>query len=245
MFRRHRLTAQLSSRLLHRLIVLVVAITSIHVAGCHDGPLYALKRANPYFSMREWANDEKIGVTDHKRREELLALAESIESLPAERQAFWHSHLEQIYANDASSEMRRLAVLAAGRTNDPRVLTLLESGMNDDSVKVRMEACRALGRQSSDDAARLLATTLGSTSDRDVRHAAIQALANHPGAVANNALSNLLKDRNPATQSLVIASLQRTTGQNLGSDPDAWIAALSSPLDGQASDNADADPLIR
>ncbi|MEM9364768.1 MAG: HEAT repeat domain-containing protein [Planctomycetota bacterium] len=230
---------------MHRLLVLGVAIFSIHLTGCHDGPLYALKRANPYFTMREWRNDEKMGVTDHKRREELLALAESIESMPAERQAYWQPHLEQIYENDASAEMRRLAVLAAGRTNDPRVLTLLEDGMDDDSVKVRMEACRALGRQSSDDAARLLAQTLGSTSDRDVRHAAIDALANHPGTIANNALSNLLRDRNPATQSLVIASLQRTTGQDLGSDPDAWIAALASPINGEISDDATPEPLIR
>ncbi|MCM2369329.1 HEAT repeat domain-containing protein [Aporhodopirellula aestuarii] len=194
--------------------------------GCKDGPLYALKHANPYFPMRQWARDEEIGVTDHQRRQELQSLAETMPSLPPDRQQYWSGHLEQIFENDESAEMRRLAVLAAGKSSDPGVLKLIEKGLSDDVIKVRMEACRALGNRTEDDAARLLATTIGSSQDKDVRHAAIAALAQHPGQIAADSLKLALQDRDPATQSLVIGSLRRSTGKDFGNDPETWIAAL-------------------
>ena len=206
-------------------------------AGCQDGPLYALKEANPWFSVRQWGRDEAIGVTDHTRREELMSLAETIDRLPADRQAFWNSHLQQIYANDKSPEMRRLVVLAAGKSVDPSMLELVQAGLDDDSLKVRMEACRALGRRPEEDAARMLATVLGKTQDKDVRHAAIAAIGRHPGPVANNALKLALQDRDPATQTLVISSLRQSTGRNYGDDPEVWIAAL----DGESVEERPAD----
>lgn len=194
--------------------------------GCKDGPMYALKHANPYFPMRQWAADEKIGVTDHQRRKELQSLANSMAKLKPERQKYWSEHLQQIYEHDASPEMRRLAVLAAGRSEDPAVLALIEKGLRDDVVKVRMEACRALGNRRDEAAATLLATTIGRSQDKDVRHAAITALAQHPGQIASDSLKLALQDRDPATQSLVIGSLRRSTGKDYGSDPETWIAAL-------------------
>ncbi|WP_144059493.1 HEAT repeat domain-containing protein [Rhodopirellula sallentina] len=196
------------------------------MTGCKDGPMYALKHANPYFTMRQWAEDEKIGITDHQRREELQQLAESMPTLSPERQQYWSPHLKQIFENDESPEMRRLAVLAAGKSSDASVLGLIEEGLNDDVIKVRMEACRALGNRSEDDAARLLASTIGSSQDKDVRHAAIAALANHPGQIAADSLKLALQDRDPATQNLVIGSLRQSTGKDFGNNPETWIAAL-------------------
>ena len=201
-------------------------VTCVVGTGCQDGPLYALKEVNPWFTVRQWGGDEAIGVTDHTRREELMALAETIDQLPEDRQAFWSSHLQQIYTNDKSPEMRRLTVLAAGRSVDPSMLELIEQGLKDDSLKVRMEACRALGRRREEEASRMLASVLGKTQDKDVRHAAIAAIGQHPGEIANNALKLALQDRDPATQALVIASLKQSTGRDLGDDPKVWIAAL-------------------
>lgn len=206
------------------MIGLVLAAT----LGCQDGPLYALKHANPYFT-RQWSRDEAIGVTDHTRRQELLGLAESMPTLTPDRQQFWSEHLHQIYSNDESAEMRRLAVLAAGRSSDESALSTIESGLEDESIKVRMEACRALGNRRDTSAAEMLAATLGKTQNKDVRHAAIAALGRHPSDVANNALKLALQDRDPATQDLVIASLRQTTGKDLGRDVDVWIAALEDP----------------
>ena len=197
------------------------------VVGCHDGPLYALKRANPLFTMRRWPADEAMGPTDHVRRQELRSLAETIDSMPPDRQASWTPHLREIIAHDESPEMRRLATLAAGKSSDPAALELIETTLGDSNAKVRLESCRALGRRREPRAAQLLAKTLGSTGDLDVRQAAITAIAQHPGPIANEALQLALQHRNPATRGLVLASLRTTTGEDHGEDPQAWIAALS------------------
>ena len=59
-----------------------VGITCLGITGCHDGPLYSLKRVNPYF-LSEWKEDRAIGVTDYERRKELEILAATIGSKPA------------------------------------------------------------------------------------------------------------------------------------------------------------------
>lgn len=204
-----------------------IALMSVSFAtGCQDGPLYALKHANPYFTMKQWKADEQIGVTDHNRRKELIDLADSMPTLPADRQQYWSSHLQQIFANDQSPEMRRLAVLAAGRSGAGGTIELIEKGLADENLKVRMEACRALGDRREDQAARLLAATVGTSQDKDVKHAAIAALSKHPGQVASDSLKLALQDRDPATQDLVIGALRKSTGKDYGTDPETWIAAL-------------------
>lgn len=208
------------------LLVPTVCLAGGLITGCHDGPLYALKHTNPYFTMRQWKADEQIGVTDHRRREELMSLAESIPNLPPDRQRYWSSHLTEIFNNDESAEMRRLAVLAAGKSSDAAMMGLIEKGLDDENLKVRMESCRALGNRQDEQAARLLAATVGKSQDKDVRHAAIAALARHQGPIAADSLKLALKDRNPATQALVIGSLRQSTGKDYGSDPETWIAAL-------------------
>lgn len=205
----------------------VVATSCGCLNGCHDGPMYALKHANPYFTMRQWAADEKIGVTDHTRREELQSLAETMPTLPPERQQYWSTHLRQIFEHDENAEMRRLSVLAAGKSLAPDVMPLIEQALDDESVKVRMEACRALGNRRDEGAARMLASVLGKTQDQDVKHAAIAAIGNHRNAIAADSLKLALEDRDPATQSLVMDSLRRQTGKNYGNDPQTWIAALN------------------
>ncbi len=214
------------------LVTLLAAGTTGITSGCKDGPMYALKTMNPYFTMRQWARDEEIGVTDHQRRRELQSLTKTMPTLPPERQEYWSKHLEQIFANDASAEMRRLAVVAAGKSSDPTMIKLIEKGLEDDVIKVRMEACRALGNRREEEATRLLAETIGRSQNKDVRHAAITALAEHPGQVATNSLKLALEDRDPATQSLVISALRQNTGKDFGSTPEAWIAGL----DGKAVD---------
>ena len=196
------------------------------LGGCQDGPLYALKAVNPYFVMKEWREDEAYGVTDHERRQQLAKLADSIEFYPNDRQEYWASHLQQILENDDSAEMRRLAVLASGKIKSGSNLALIEKGLDDDSVKVRMEACRALSRVDNEQSSRMLASMVGKESNQDVRNAAIESLAKHKNPISVNSLRLALSDRNPATRDLTIQSLRGATGKNLGNDPDVWIAEL-------------------
>lgn len=208
--------------------MLLLAAGLLGTAGCQDGPLYALKHVNPYFTMKEWKADRELGVTDHQRREELVQLTESISEQSIERQRYWVGQLTQIMQQDPSAEMRRLAVAAAGKVRDDVGLALVESGLDDEDLKVRMEACRALGRRADDVAARMLAATAGTDTDQDVRNAAIEALGKVSGQVAVDALRTALRHRDPATRQLAIASLRGATGKDYGDEPEEWIAALDS-----------------
>lgn len=203
----------------------LVAVAVPLVLGCQDGPLYAIKAANPFYA-REWKRDEAIGVTDHERRKQLTELAESIGQMPSSRQQFWAEHLEKLIEHDDSAEMRRLAVRAAGRLRDPSAMAMIEKGLDDASMKVRIEACQSLGQRKGDEAVRLLAATIGSETNEDVRHSAMAALANHKSPIAIDSLRVALSDRNPATRALAMESLRGVTGKNYGDNPEVWIAAL-------------------
>lgn len=203
-----------------------MALASCALSGCQDGPLYALKAANPYFVMKEWREDEVIGVSDHTRRKEMSRLAETIHELPPERQDYWATQLDAMIENDPSPEMRRLAVRSARRLSVTSAMPIIEKGLDDSSMKVRMEACRSLGARDEEDAARMLASTVATETDQDVRHAAVAALQNHKSQIAVDSLRLALNDRNPATRTLAVESLRGSTGKDYGDDPDVWIAAL-------------------
>lgn len=211
-----------------RRIIVASAVLGLAAAtGCQDGPLYALKHVNPYFTMRDWKADRELGVTDHERREELASLVESIHSQSVEKQQYWVGELTKIMEYDPSAEMRRLAIAAAGNAKDAAAIALIETGLDDEDLKVRMEACRSLGQRGDVEAARVLAATLGSESDEDVRKSAIAALGNFTDQVAVTALSNALRNRDPAARLLAMDSLRLATGKDYGDQPADWIAALT------------------
>jgi hypothetical protein len=206
--------------------ILAAAMLLAGVTGCHDGPLYGLKVANPFYSMHQWKQDEDIGPTDHQRLKEMRRLVAVMPSLPEDRQAAWFTHLRGIMDHDSSPEMRRLAVIAAGNTQLSGSSELIGRGLKDDSLKVRLAACHVLGERGDEASARVLAETAGSTSDADVRNAALAALGQHSGKIAVDALKLALDTRDPATRDLAIASLRGATGKDYGDDPEVWIAAL-------------------
>ncbi|MEO1529148.1 MAG: HEAT repeat domain-containing protein [Planctomycetota bacterium] len=212
--------------------ITLTALLLACVSGCQDGPLYALKHANPYFAMREWKQDRNLGVTDHERRNQLLSLSRKIGNMEQNDQQFWGTHLGRIVNNDPSPEMRRLAVLAASRTQTDNALAVIKKGLDDENIKVQMEACHALGVRKEPEAAQLLAGKIGSTGDQDVKHAAISAIGNHPGEIPMGSLKIVLRDQDPATLNLAMNSLRDVMGEDYGSDPKQWIAAIESAAPG-------------
>ncbi|MGV3485208.1 MAG: HEAT repeat domain-containing protein [Planctomycetaceae bacterium] len=203
-----------------------VVLVTISAAGCHDGPLYGLKVINPYYSGKQWKEDEAYGITDHKRRQELEKLVGSISRLPKARQAYWLQNLEQIMEHDDSADMRRLAVQAAGQLNDPTANEIVRRGLKDENVKVRMFCCQTLGERQDPEATRMLAEAAGTATDQDVRMSAFVALGKHQGSIATDSLKIALEDRDPAIRVVAMQSLRSTTGKNYGDNPEAWIAAL-------------------
>ncbi|OYP31668.1 HEAT repeat domain-containing protein [Rhodopirellula sp. MGV] len=199
------------------------------IGGCHDGPMYALKSVNPYFTMRAWKKDTALGVTDHERRGQIQALAGQIEDMPEEKQAFWAGHLERIMESDPSPEMRFHAVhAAAGIKSSDASLRLIEKGLSDESIKVQAASCQSLGVRKEPEAVQLLAKTLNSTTELDVKHSAIAALKNHQGTIPVDSLRLILEDQDPATVYLAMDSLRGVMKEDHGNDPKEWIAAIDA-----------------
>lgn len=198
-------------------------------AGCHDGPLFALKRINPYYTQYEWAADEALGPSDATRSAELDRVVASIESMSASEQRRWVGEMEKLVEHDASPHMRGQAVRAAGRASVPEALEVIKTGMKDDHFKVRMIACTALASRSEPEATRLLAECVSSDTSKDVRLAAIQSLGSHRGSQATDALKLALEESDLAYRHASIASLRQITGRDVGSEPEAWVALLETP----------------
>lgn len=201
-------------------------VTSI-CCGCHDGPLYALKVANPYYSMHEWRKEAPYLGQGADRLGDVQGINDRVADLSPAEQAQVLGRLQSYVADDPSPEIRRLAVLAAAKLADKAAAqAVIEKALDDSVVKVRMEACRGLGKLGTDDAARMLVATLGTDTDLDVRHSAIAALEGYKGDVVLEPLRNVLEDRNPATRALAMSSLRGVIGEDLGNDPLQWIAAI-------------------
>ncbi|WP_164102503.1 HEAT repeat domain-containing protein [Candidatus Laterigemmans baculatus] len=206
-------------------LMLIVAAAS----GCQDGPMFAIKKANPYYSSYEWAADEAIGPTDATREAELRELAGAIDDMSPAEQRRWLEHLANILQYDPSPHMRCQAVHAAALATVPEAISVLETGTQDDHAKVRIASCDALALRTETEATRLLAESVNSETNKDVRLAAIKSLGSHQGSQATDALKLALQEPELAYQHASIASLRQITGRDVGNEPEAWVAMLESP----------------
>lgn len=211
---------------MHRCCYLTLFVACLACAGCHDGPLYALKHANPIL-VQQWRADEALGTTDHQRRKELELLVRTMPTLSAADRAGWQPHLRKLMENDPNADMRHLAIRASQSIEGPAALELIEMGLDDENLKVRMAACDVLGKRPEPAAAQRLARLAGESTNLDVRQAALRGLQNQGGDVANNAMKLALEDRDPAIRMTAVASLEKMTGKDFGNQPEAWLAFLN------------------
>lgn len=197
-------------------------------SGCVDGPLYALKRVNPYYTS-QWDKDREHGPTYDDRYNELLFVKNRLPNMEPAEQAEWAERLATIVQTDVSAEIRAQAVASIGAINTPAATRALNAASSDDSEKVRLAACEAWKFHGGDAASDML-SSMATRSDEttSVRQAAIASLAAFPGANVQSTLSNLIDDRSPAIQYQVAQSLTEITGQELGGDIAAWKQYLAS-----------------
>jgi cyclophilin family peptidyl-prolyl cis-trans isomerase/HEAT repeat protein len=139
--------------------------------------------------------------------------------------------LLETYANDASDEVRRRAVLAAGRIGNRLAAPMLRDALSDSMVLVAASAAFALGELGDTSAATIAAIedlAKRVHNERDPRGIeAVAALGKLPAAAAFNALSDVLV-RYVATDSL---SAARRAGHTLG---EALLAIWHQPQARQA-----------
>lgn len=198
------------------------------LTGCVDGPLYALKRVNPYYTA-QWKKDREHGPTFEDRYDELIFVKSRLPMMEPAEQAEWSTRLASIVQNDVSAEMRSQAIGAIAGLKTPEATTALNAASSDDVEKVRLAACEAWklhGGQAATDMLSSIATRTDETTS--VRQAAIASLATLPDANAQATLARLIDDESPAIQYQVAQSLGEITGQEYGGDIGAWKQYLAS-----------------
>lgn len=203
------------------------------VAGCSDGPFYALKRANPYF-QREFNKDKERGVTFENRLEHLDRLQAKLPTMDAAEQATWAASLEQIIRSDPSAEMRARAVKTIAKMPSEAAIRALNAASADDVEKVRLAACKAW-KERGDAAARdmLLSLVAKGNETTSVRQAAVEGLGVFDEAEVRTQLTSLLDDASPAVQFQVTQSLKTMTGRDYGGDFESWkqyMAGVDVPV---------------
>lgn len=200
----------------------------IPATGCVDGPLYAIKRINPYYT-RQWKADEAHGPTYEQRFAELAYVENRLPAMDASEQAEWSARLADLVATDPSPEMRARAVRAVAQLPTPAATKALNQASADDSEKVRMVACEAWaihGGTSARDM--LLSIAQRDDETTSVRRAAVASLSEFPEAEVQNALAKLIDDTSPAIQFAVAQSLKTQTGQDFGGDIEGWKQYIAS-----------------
>jgi hypothetical protein len=200
-------------------------VTGTIATGCADGPLYQIKRT-VFPIRRDWAADEKLGITDHSRQLELTDLYESIGGMSAEDQQAWMPTLAGLVTRDKSPQMRQWAVRTAGKVPAPAALDVIRLGAKDKHIKVRMAASEALRGRSEPEAIELLAALARGDVDDNVRLSAIESLGKQSSTLANEVIRESLENEDPIFRLTAIAALRARSGVDYGDDPNAWIAYL-------------------
>jgi HEAT repeat protein len=127
--------------------------------------------------------------------------------------------------------VRHAVVGAIAKFRTPMAQQVLEAGLADDDIAVRIACCKALGQRAEASSVTRLAATLRADEDIDVRLAAADALGKIKSPEAMQALSVALEDRDPAMQYAGVQSMKSISGKDYGPDVQAWrqVAAGQSP----------------
>jgi hypothetical protein len=191
-------------------------------AGCVDGPLYQMKRINPYFQA-EWKKDRQLAPTFEDRLKELSLLQRQLPTMSSSEQQRWAAQLATIVQKDASAEIRARAVATMATLPSPEVVTGLNYASADSVEKVRLAACKAWKKRGDQAGRDMLLSLAQADESTSVRQAAIDGLSAFPqDAEVQSALTLLLGDRSPAVQYQVAQTLKANTGRDYGGDFDAW-----------------------
>jgi hypothetical protein len=211
----------MDSAAVKRLYCLCAAVFVAGLVGCADGPMPYCMSLNPSM-RRQWKVDEIYKPTLHRQLAEVEALRGNAASMSVEQQRHWCGELKYILQSHSNPVLRAACVDALAEFTVPESNEVLSLAMKDADSAVRTAACRAWGKRGGKEALELLAASLGSDSDKDVRIAAARELRRFSDRVAYEALGLALQDDDPALQYRAVASLKEATGKDYGNNLQAW-----------------------
>jgi HEAT repeat protein len=181
-----------------------------------------MRYLNPWV-REQWAQDEQFGPTYHKKVADLAALRSQVHNLPVPQQEEIGRQLVARYHEEKSPLLRVEMLRTLAEFPGEGAQSAVQTALADDNPRVRMAACRALGKQTTPESLQSLATVVGSDTDVDVRMAAARELGNFKDPAAATALRTAIEDRDAALQHVAMQSLQTITGKSeYGSSVPTW-----------------------
>lgn len=195
-------------------------------AGCADGPIPEIGMMNPWV-RKQWEADESHGPTYHRRVALLGRWRSQARSLPKLEQEKTSRELVQQFHDERSPVLRVEILRALAEFPTYEAQTTLLVATTDADPKLRIAACRGLGKRQCPESLEALGAALGGDTELDVRIAAARALASFNDRGAVDALAVGLNDDDPALQAAVMESLQSITGRDYGTSVPTWREYLA------------------
>ena len=191
----------------------VVAVMAANIAGCADGFVPEMRNLNPWI-RKQWAEDEQYGVTYHKKVADLAALRSQAQYIEPKQQEEVARQLVDRFKEETSPVLRVELLRTLAEFPNQAAQSTVQASVTDDDPRVRVAACRALGRQQTTQSLQALGNVVGSDTDIDVRMAAARELGNFKDPAAAVALRTALDDRDTAMQHVAMNSLKSITGKS-------------------------------
>ena len=174
------------------------------------------------FGSDETADLAKYGPVAVQRIDEMKASAKKIAKGTAEEKEVFSADLAKKMQQETNCTVRMAIISMLAKFDTKSANAVLYAGLKDPETDVRVACCEAWGKRPGPDSTRILSETLSSDTDHDVRMAAVKALGTAGDKEAVKALGIALEDPDPSMQYVAVASLKTVTGENLGTDVNAW-----------------------
>lgn len=189
--------------------------------GCAEGKLWRTGQYVPW-AQNKWIEEEKIADTLFVKKREMREQVEFAINGTQQDQQNAAKFLAEIVRRDSILLHRIYAVKLLGQLDCPASLKALQEATEDSNSEIRIAAIGSLEQLPADDSLPRLQEILMDDSNTDVRLAAARAIGEFSGEQAITAVAVALDDRDPALQRRVMQSLEKISGETLGTDLVAW-----------------------
>lgn len=193
------------------LLTLCLALST----GCSSGPLGGM------FARKERTTYQ----TPRLRMEEAVAVGKQATGQDTPEQQQLVVDLARKIQTEPDPLVRCSLVEAAGEYNTPLATQVLRAALQDSDPLVRVKSCKTIGQRGEASHVSALAEVVRADTNADVQIEAVRALGKLQSPETPAALTPALESDDPAMQFTAVQAMKRSTGQDLGGDVRAYLAA--------------------
>jgi hypothetical protein len=193
---------------------IVVLVACAALAGCTS-----------FIGYRGWPYPERDRTSFHTpsmRIDTIEQFASRADGTDSQEQRDYTDQLARQIQIEPDPLVRQAIIRATGEFRTALAYQIVEAGLRDESMQVRIASCESLGKRAEARSVASLGRAVREDEEQDVRLAAVEALGKikDPSAVA--AVSAALEDRDPAMQFVGVQSMKSITGKDYGPSVETW-----------------------